>query len=93
MTIPFAKLAAAAVISLCASFAMAQTPAPKPMSPTVGSPAPKAAPTPAPAPTPATKPARTSKSLECSKEADAKGLHGKARKKFMSACKRGKTQG
>jgi hypothetical protein len=27
-------------------------------------------------------------SLECSKEADAKGLHGKERKKFRSECKR-----
>jgi hypothetical protein len=27
-------------------------------------------------------------SIECSKEADAKGLHGKARKKFRSECKR-----
>ena len=27
-------------------------------------------------------------SLECSKEADAKGLHGKARKHFRAKCKR-----
>jgi hypothetical protein len=27
--------------------------------------------------------------LECSKEADAKGLHGKARKKFREECKKG----
>ena len=27
-------------------------------------------------------------SLECSKEADAKGLHGKERKKFRSDCKK-----
>jgi hypothetical protein len=30
---------------------------------------------------------RTAASLECSKEADAKGLHGKERKKFRSECK------
>ncbi len=30
--------------------------------------------------------ARSSESLECSKEADAKGLHGKERKKFRSEC-------
>ena len=30
----------------------------------------------------------TEASLECSKEADAKGLHGKDRKKFRSECKR-----
>jgi hypothetical protein len=27
-------------------------------------------------------------SLECSKEADAKGLHGKERKKFRAECKK-----
>jgi hypothetical protein len=31
---------------------------------------------------------RTEASLECSKEADAKGLKGKERKKFRSACKK-----
>jgi len=31
---------------------------------------------------------RTAASLECSKEADAKGLRGKERKKFRSECKR-----
>ena len=30
---------------------------------------------------------RTAKSLECSKLADEKGLHGKARRKFRSDCK------
>jgi hypothetical protein len=29
---------------------------------------------------------RTTASIECSKQADEKGLHGKARKKFRSAC-------
>lgn len=33
---------------------------------------------------------RSAKSIECSKQADAKGLHGKARHKFRSECKRGK---
>jgi hypothetical protein len=42
---------------------------------------------------PATPDKRTSKprsaaSLECSKEADAKGLHGKERKKFRAECKK-----
>ena len=32
--------------------------------------------------------ARTAESLECSKQADAKGLHGKERKKFRATCKR-----
>jgi psiF repeat len=30
----------------------------------------------------------TAASIECSKEADAKGLHGKERKKFRSDCKK-----
>jgi hypothetical protein len=30
----------------------------------------------------------TETSLKCSKEADAKGLHGKERKKFRSECKK-----
>ena len=41
----------------------------------------------APAEKKAEKP-RTAASLECSKEADAKGLRGKERKKFRSECKR-----
>jgi hypothetical protein len=34
--------------------------------------------------------ARAAKAAECSKEADAKGLHGKERKKFREECKMGK---
>jgi hypothetical protein len=30
---------------------------------------------------------RTPDSIECSKQADAKGLHGKERKKFRAQCK------
>ncbi|HML29414.1 MAG TPA: PsiF family protein [Hyphomicrobium sp.] len=30
---------------------------------------------------------RTPESIECSKQADAKGLHGKERKKFRAQCK------
>jgi hypothetical protein len=33
-----------------------------------------------------TKPARSAASLECSKQADEKGLHGKARKSFRAKC-------
>jgi psiF repeat-containing protein len=43
-----------------------------------------------PAPKPAAKPADPAKaaiSKECSTQADAKGLHGKERKKFRSECK------
>jgi len=57
---------------LFAGAAFAQTPAP------AASPAPAAK---------AEKP-RTAASIECSKEADAKGLKGKERKKFRSQCKR-----
>jgi invasion protein IalB len=41
-------------------------------------------------PAPAAKPAKvhSAESIECSKEADAKGLHGKERKKFRSECKK-----
>jgi len=31
---------------------------------------------------------RTTKSIDCSKQADTKGLHGKPRKSFMSSCKK-----
>ena len=35
------------------------------------------------------KAAMEARSQECSKEADAKGLHGKERKKFREKCKKG----
>ncbi|MBV9568725.1 MAG: phosphate starvation-inducible protein PsiF [Hyphomicrobiales bacterium] len=76
------KYAAAAAISLGASLALAQTTAPNPASP--------AAKSAATAPAKATAKPRSALSQECSKKADAQGLHGKARKKFRSACKRGK---
>jgi len=60
--------------------AFAQTPAPAKDAPKTE--------TKAPAEKKAEKP-RTAESLECSKEADAKGLHGKERKKFRSECKKG----
>ena len=81
MVTSLVKYAAAAAISLCASFALAQTSAQKPAT-TPAKPA--AASTTAPG-----KP-RSAISLECSKKADAQGLHGKARRKFRSECKRGK---
>jgi hypothetical protein len=33
-------------------------------------------------------PMHTEKSIECSRQADAKGLHGEARRKFRAACKK-----
>ena len=72
--------AAATVVAslLLMSSAFAQTAAPA-----TPAPATKAA----PAEKKADKP-RTAASLECSKEADGKSLHGKERKKFMSECKK-----
>jgi invasion protein IalB len=49
--------------------------------------------TPAAAPAAKTPKVHTAASLECSKEADAKGLHGKERKKFRSECKKGAATG
>ena len=71
-----AGLALAASLLLAGS-AFAQTPSP------AASPAPGAA---TAAPAKMSKP-HSAASIECSKEADAKGLHGKERKKFRSECK------
>ncbi len=75
-----AAIAAVASLMLIGS-ASAQTPAPAPMA--------KSAPADAKAPA-AEKTAkpRTEISLECSKQADAKGLHGKERHKFRADCKK-----
>jgi hypothetical protein len=75
------RVAATAIVSLfLMGSAFAQTPAPA----TPGA-------TPAPA-AKAEKP-RSAASLECSKEADAKGLHGKkVRKPFMRQCKKDKAK-
>ncbi len=67
-----AGLAVAASLLLAGS-AFAQTPSP--------------AASPAPAATSKSEKPHSAASLECSKEADAKGLHGKERKKFRSECK------
>lgn len=79
------RVAATAIASLLlmgsASFAQTTAPAAAPA-------APAAAPA-APAAKMEKKPVvRTAASLECSKEADAKGLKGKERKKFRSECKK-----
>jgi hypothetical protein len=49
---------------------------------------PAAAPAGDAATTPKGKKMQSPESLECSKEADAKGLHGKERKKFRAECKK-----
>jgi hypothetical protein len=46
-------------------------------------------PAPAAAQPSATSPGKRAISLSCSQQADAKGLHGRARKAFRSQCKRG----
>ncbi|HEY0234774.1 MAG TPA: PsiF family protein [Afipia sp.] len=75
--IKISSRAAATVFAslLLAGSAFAQTPAPA--TPATSAPAAKAT---------GAKP-HSAASLECSKEADAKGLHGKDRKKFRSQCK------
>jgi hypothetical protein len=79
----FSSRAAATVVAslllMSPVFAQAITPAPAAKT----APAPKAA----PAEKKAEKP-RSAASLQCSKDADAKSLHGKERKKFMSECKK-----
>ena len=61
--------------------AFAQTPAPASPAPAATAPSASAA--------GAGKHAQSAQSLECSKKADAQGLHGKRRKKFREECKKG----
>lgn len=93
MTLMSKTLIVACASLLLAGSAFAQTAAPA----TTTAPAAKSAPAksapatsakPAAAKPAAAKPERSAVSLDCSKQADAKGLHGKERKKFRSACKR-----
>ena len=75
------RLAATAVVSLfLMGSAFAQTPAPS-TAPAANAPA---------ATTTTAKKPRSAFSMECSKDADAKGLHGKERKKFRKDCVRAK---
>jgi hypothetical protein len=76
------KISSLATITALAAFlltgtAFAQTTAPAPKETTK---------TETKAPTPEEKKARSAASLECSKQADAKSLHGKERKKFRREC-------
>lgn len=71
-----AATAVASLLLISSAFAQTTAPAPAPAAKT------------APAEKKAEKPPRTAASLECSKEADGKSLHGKERKKFMSECKK-----
>jgi hypothetical protein len=76
MTISSRAVATAVACLFLMGSAFAQTPAAAPAA----APAAKMA--------PADKKPRTAASLECSKQADAKDVHGKDRKKFMSECKK-----
>jgi hypothetical protein len=81
MTIKMLLATAATLALLGTGASYAQAPAPS-------SDKPAAAAKPAMAKPAAAKPERSAKSLECSKQADEKALHGKPRKKFMSECKK-----
>jgi hypothetical protein len=72
--------ALASMLLMGTAFAQTTVPAPK-----------DAGKTEAKAPTPEEKKAQSAASLECSKEADAKGLRGKERRKFHRQCKKEKT--
>ena len=78
MTMTSRVIATVAASLLLAGTAFAQTTAPA---------AKPAAPASKMAPAAKMEKPRTAASMECSKEADAKGLHGKERKKFRSECK------
>lgn len=81
-------LAAAAVTAfVLTGTAFAQSTTTAPAGQSKMAPADKMAPAGKMAPAKA-KPERTALSIECSKQADAKGLHGKERKKFRSECKK-----
>jgi CelD/BcsL family acetyltransferase involved in cellulose biosynthesis len=78
MTTPLRHIALAAIASLLLSgAALAQTPAPTPSPMAKPAGADKTAEVP-----------HTAASVECSKQADAKGLHGKERRKFRSECRK-----
>jgi hypothetical protein len=81
--LPAALLSAGATVAIMVGAAFAQTQAPAPAHGQASAPA---AQNPAPA-----QADRKALAKECSKQADAKGLRGKPRKRFRDACKRGQT--
>jgi hypothetical protein len=84
MTTFSARAAATAIASLLLmSSAFAQT-----TTPAAPAPAAKTTPAPKAATEKKVEKPRTAASMQCSKDADAKGVHGKERKKFMSECKK-----
>ena len=84
-----AALAAVTLLSFAPGAAFAQTT--QPVTPPAAKSATPASSTPAQAtsaPPSSSSKQRSTVSMECSKEADAKGLHGKARKEFRSECRK-----
>lgn len=81
-TISAKFLAAAAALALTAGVALAQTTAPAPST----TPAAKTTPAPTTKATGGQKKASTPEGIECSAQADAKGLKGKPRKSFRTKC-------
>ena len=80
-------LSAFAALAIFAGTAFAQTTPAKPVAPVV--PAKPAVTAPVVAtPAPASADDKQAKSKACSAQADAKGLHGKERKKFREECKK-----
>ena len=92
MTISSRAAATAFASLLLMGSAFAQTTAPATPAPAAktapATPAPAAKTAPAPKAETKAPVVHTAASVECSKEADAKGLHGKERKKFRSDCKK-----
>jgi hypothetical protein len=88
MSIPSLKIAAAAaVLAFSACLASAQTTAPAPTAPAATDTKKAATPKKAPAKKAAVpKKATTPAGIKCSADADAKGLHGKERRKFRATC-------
>ncbi|WP_206243989.1 PsiF family protein [Novosphingobium terrae] len=79
----------AVAAALLSTPVMAQAPSPAKPSPKATAPAVKPAVPAKPASVAVKGQApRTAKSIDCSKQADAKNVHGKARKSFMSHCKK-----
>ena len=74
----------AAVMLLCVAPATSFAQTSQPATP----PAAKSSTPSTPVPSSSSSTQRSTVSMECSKEADAKGLHGKARKEFRSECKK-----
>ena len=90
MTMIKTAIAAAALAFALSTAAVAQTPpAPAAAKPAAAAPATTTAPAASPAKPlkgAAAKKPQTPESMACSKDADAKNLHGNERKKFRSAC-------